>query len=104
MASGPQYPVESGRRARLCAEPDPMDEFTRCSVCTRTPLIGEQIAVIASGHRESAVCELCLERPRAGALGELVRRERIRSTAGAANVRRAWPVPTPQRAEPVGTH
>jgi hypothetical protein len=81
-----------------------MDEFTRCSVCTRTPLIGEQIAVMASGHRESAVCELCLERPRAGVLGEPVRRERIRSTAGAANVRRAWPVPTPQRAEPVATH
>ena len=81
-----------------------MDEFTRCSVCTRTPLIGEEIAVMTSGHRESAVCELCLERPRADVLGELVRRERIRSTAGAANVRRAWPVPTPQRAQPVVTH
>jgi len=81
-----------------------MDEFTRCSVCARTPLIGEEIAVMTAGHRESAVCELCLERPRADVLGEVVRRERIRSTAGAANVRRAWPVPAPQRAQPIATH
>ena len=84
-----------------------MDEFTRCSVCTRTPLIGEQIAVMSLGQNESPVCELCLERPRTDVLGEIVRRERVRSTAGAANVRRAWPVPAPQqveqplRAEPV---
>jgi hypothetical protein len=81
-----------------------MDEFTRCSVCTRTPLIGEEIAVMTAGHRESPVCELCLGRPRADVLGELVRRERIQSSAGAASVRRIWPVPTPQRAEPVATH
>jgi hypothetical protein len=46
------------------------------------------------GQRESPVCDLCLERPRAAALGEPARRERVRSTAGAANVRRAWPMPS----------
>jgi hypothetical protein len=81
-----------------------MDEFTRCSVCTRTPLIGEEIAVMSAGRRESAVCGLCLERPRADVLGEVVRRERIRSTAGAANVRRAWPVPPSQPTDALAVH
>jgi hypothetical protein len=48
--------------------------------------------MMGKGQRESAVCDLCLERPRAAALGEPARRERVRSTAGAANVRR-HPVP-----------
>jgi hypothetical protein len=48
---------------------------------------------MCNGQRESAVCDLCLERPRTAALGEPARRERVRSTAGAANVHRAWPVP-----------
>jgi hypothetical protein len=71
-----------------------MDEFTRCSACSRTPLIGEEMTVMLKGQRESAVCDLCLERPRTAALGEPARRERVHSTAGAANVRRAWPVPS----------
>jgi hypothetical protein len=70
-----------------------MDEFTSCAVCKRTPLVGEGITVMNSGGSESAVCDLCLERPRTAALGEAVRRDRIRSGAGAATVRRSWPVP-----------
>ena len=70
-----------------------MDEFTPCSACARTPLVGEEVTVMGDGRRESAVCELCLERPRSAVLGEPMRRERIHSVAGAANVRRAWPVP-----------
>jgi hypothetical protein len=46
-----------------------------------------------SGRREWAVCDLCLERPRAAALGEASRRERVRSVGGAASVRRIWPAP-----------
>jgi hypothetical protein len=80
-----------------------MDEFTRCSVCTRTPLIGEEIAVMTAGLRESAVCELCLGRPRADVLASWRRRERIQH-AGAAGVRRIWPVRPAPRAEPVATH
>lgn len=72
-----------------------MDEFTRCCACTRTPLVGEEVTLMRDGRRESAVCDLCLERPRSKVLGEPVRRERIHSIAGAANVRRAWPVPAP---------
>jgi hypothetical protein len=80
-----------------------MEEFTPCSVCSRTPLVGERVSVLSSGRRESFVCELCLERPRVQALGEVVRRERIRSNAGAANVRREWPVPAAQPLGPVVT-
>jgi hypothetical protein len=80
-----------------------MEEFSRCSVCTRTPLVGEQISVMSAGRRESPVCDLCLERPRARVLGEPVRRERIRSSAGAANVHRVWPTPTHKPAQPVQT-
>src|SRR5712691_3250424 len=79
----------------------PMEEFTRCTVCTRTPLVGEQMTVMSAGRRDSAVCDLCLERPRAETLGEAVRRERIRSTVGAANVRLARPAPAPNLAQPV---
>ena len=53
-----------------------------------------------NGRRESVVCDLCLERPRAAVLGEPVRRERIQSVAGAANVRRAWPVPAAEPSPP----
>jgi hypothetical protein len=59
-------------------------------------LIGEEMTVLGKGGRESPVCSLCLERPRAAALGEPLRQERVRSAAGAANVRRSWPVPAPQ--------
>lgn len=76
-----------------CGEGLGMDEFTHCCACSRTPLVGEHVTVMADGRRESAVCDLCLERPRTQVLGEPMRRERIHSVAGAANVRRAWPVP-----------
>jgi hypothetical protein len=78
-----------------------MVEFTRCAICRRTPLVGEEITVVRRGGRESVVCDLCLERPRTTALGETLRRERVRSTAGAANVHRAWPAPAPELAQPV---
>jgi hypothetical protein len=48
------------------------------------------------GGRESAVCDLCLERPRVAALGEPLRRERVRSTEGATTVARVWPQPAAQ--------
>jgi hypothetical protein len=70
-----------------------MDEFTCCAVCSRTALIGEQVTVIVGEGRESPVCDLCLERPRASGLGEPLRRERIRSVAGGQSVQRIWPVP-----------
>jgi hypothetical protein len=80
-----------------------MEEFTPCTACGRTPLVGEHVSVMASGRSEAAVCDLCLERPRALALGEALRRERIRSTAGAANVRREWPAPAVRPLGPVVT-
>jgi hypothetical protein len=73
-----------------------MDEFVPCSVCSRTPLIGEEMTVLGKAGRESPVCGLCLERPRAMALGEPLRRERKRSAAGAANVRRSLPAAAPR--------
>lgn len=71
-----------------------MDEFTVCSACSRTPLVGEVVTVMRGERRESAVCDLCLERPRTAALGRPVRSERIRSAAGAANVRLASSTPS----------
>ena len=77
-----------------------MDEFAHCCTCARVPLLGESVTVMREGERESAVCDLCLDRPRSNVLGEPVRRERVRSIAGAANVRRAWehPATAPARA------
>ena len=57
------------------------------------------MTVMRKGHRESVVCELCLERPRTAALGRAVRRERVRTSAGAINVRRAQPLPAAKAAE-----
>jgi hypothetical protein len=70
-----------------------MDEFTPCKICLRTPLVGEQVTIMRTGERESAVCDLCLGRPRAAALGEQQRRERVRSLEGAETVIRSWPTP-----------
>ncbi|MGZ8666838.1 MAG: hypothetical protein ACXWZM_06975 [Solirubrobacterales bacterium] len=72
-----------------------MDEYGCCSVCARTPLVGEQITVMQTGNREAVVCDQCLGAPRAQALGEPSRRERVRSAAGAANVARIYPRPVP---------
>jgi hypothetical protein len=80
-----------------------MDEFTPCSICLRTPLIGEEVTMMRKGERESAVCDLCIERPRAAALGEQLRRERVRSIEGAETVIRSWPTPArDRRPAPVG--
>lgn len=77
-----------------------MEEFARCSVCARTPLVGETVTVRERGRREALVCELCAESPRAQVLGEPIRSERMRSAAGAANVERVFPrpvAPAPER-------
>ena len=80
-----------------------MDEFTPCSVCLRTPLLGEEVTIMRKGERESALCDLCLGRPRAAVLGEQLRRERIRSIVGAETVTRIWPTPAREvRPAPVG--
>lgn len=70
-----------------------MDEFARCQVCTRTPLVGEEVTVMRSARREAIVCDQCVSTPRAATLGEVVGRERIRSAEGAANVERVFPRP-----------
>jgi hypothetical protein len=75
-----------------------MDEFTRCSACPRHPLVGEWVTLMCDGGVESPVCDLCLDRPRSIALGEPKRRERIRTVAGAANIRLLAPVPAARRA------
>jgi len=72
-----------------------MEEFTRCAVCNRTPLVGEGVAVLPRGTREAAVCDCCLAKPRAQALGEPIRHERIHTAAGAATVKRLIPEPVP---------
>ena len=70
-----------------------MEEFAPCAVCARIPLIGEEVTVIAGGESESLVCDLCLRKPRAIALGEPLRRDRVRSAAGAESVQRIFPRP-----------
>ena len=72
-----------------------MEEFAPCSVCSRTPLVGESVTVLARGRREAAVCDLCRRTPRATQLGEPLRRDRVRSTAGAETVQRVYPRPVP---------
>lgn len=75
-----------------------MDGLPSCEVCARTPLVGESVTVVAGRAGEVLVCDLCRAKPRASALGEAVRRDRVRSTAGAANVHRVFPRPVvPQR-------
>ena len=79
----------------------PMEDFEQhCAVCARTPLIGEEFTVVGGGGREDLVCDLCLAKPRAAALGERLRRSRVKSAAGAANVKRIYPQPVrvPSRA------
>ena len=84
-----------------------MDEFAHCSVCARTPLVGEQVTVMRKGRRDAVVCDQCLRTPRAQALGEATGRERIRSADGAANVERIFPRPvepaSPRRQTRAGT-
>jgi hypothetical protein len=70
-------------------------------VCARAPLVGESVTIRRQGRRESPVCDLCGEKPRATALGEPVRRDRVHTAVGAASVIRIFPrpaaVPQPQR-------
>ena len=70
-----------------------MEDFEHCSICARTPLVGEGFTVVGGGRREQLVCDLCLAKPRAAALGEQLRRGRVKSAAGAANVQRIYPQP-----------
>ncbi|HKG34906.1 MAG TPA: hypothetical protein VKA89_00545 [Solirubrobacterales bacterium] len=72
-----------------------MEESALCSVCCRTPLVGEEVTVVGRGRRESFVCDLCSAKPRAEALGDPLRRERVRTAGGAATVRREYPRPVP---------
>jgi hypothetical protein len=75
-----------------------MVESESCSVCRRAPLVGESVTVLERGRREAAVCDLCGGKPRAAALGEPIRRERVRTAAGAENVQRVFPRPVvPER-------
>lgn len=76
-----------------------MEEFAHCAVCERTPLIGEEVTMVGRGGRESVVCNLCLLKPRATVLGEALRRDRVKSAAGAASVHRIFPRPV----DPGGT-
>jgi hypothetical protein len=48
---------------------------------------------MSRGRREAAVCSLCIAKPRATALGEAIREERVRTAAGAETVRRLTPTP-----------
>jgi hypothetical protein len=70
-----------------------MEEFAPCAVCARIPLIGEEVTMVGAAQCEAAVCDLCLRKPRAVALGEPLRRERVRSAAGAESVHRVLPGP-----------
>jgi hypothetical protein len=88
-------PPEPGRIGTAAAEEAGVEETARCSVCTRAPLVGESVTVVARGRRESVVCGLCDRKPRAAALGETVRAERVRTAVGAATVRRDYPRPVP---------
>jgi hypothetical protein len=71
-------PQATQRSRRPADEGNWMDEFERCSVCARTPLVGEGVTVLGDRDREFVVCDLCLERPRAANLGVSLRRERVR--------------------------
>lgn len=60
-----------------------------CSACGRSPLVGEQLLVLASGRGERTVCELCLPYKPADASAEVVRVERVPAGERRLNVERA---------------
>ena len=70
-----------------------MDEFSKCVVCARTPVVGEGVTIFGGGEAEVLVCDCCRRKPRARQMGEPVRRDHVRSIEGAANVRRTFPRP-----------
>jgi hypothetical protein len=72
-------PQATQRRRQPRGEAILVNEFEPCSVCARTPLVGEAVTVIGDHDRESVVCDLCLERPRTARLGVPLRRERVRA-------------------------
>jgi len=72
-----------------------MDEFSQCAICSRMPLVGEGVTVLQRGRREAIVCDPCIAKPRAAELGEPVRRERMKTAAGAETVQRIIPRPVP---------
>ena len=72
-----------------------MDEFSQCAICFRMPLVGEGVTVLQRGRREAIVCDPCIAKPRAAELGEPVRRERMKTAAGAETVQRIIPRPVP---------
>ena len=72
-----------------------MDEFSQCAICSRMPLVGEGVTVMQRGRREAIVCDPCIAKPRAAELGEPVRRERMKTAAGAETVQRIIPRPVP---------
>ena len=97
MPSVPNARKEAERQRRTWLG---MEEFTPCSVCARTPLVGEGVSVLRKGRREAVVCDLCVERPRTAELGDAVRRERVRTAAGAESVKRIWPEPAKKPVDP----
>ncbi len=58
-----------------------------CAVCRRAPVVGETVTVYR-GAVDSFACDQCECKPAAERLGDPVRRERVRTTAGALTVRR----------------
>jgi len=83
-----------GRKAGALGESKAMEDLEQhCAVCARMPLVGEGFTVVGGGRREELVCDLCLAKPRAAALGEQLRRGRVKRAAGAANVQRIYPRP-----------
>lgn len=75
-----------------------MEDFDHCAVCRRVPLVGEGFTMVGGGRGEQLVCDLCLAKPRTAALGEPLRRGRMKTAAGAANVQRIYPRPVPAAA------
>jgi hypothetical protein len=64
-------------------------ESSQCAACARNPLAGEQVTVYRNGAGDAYLCDQCVWSPACAALGEPIRRERVRTTAGALSVRRA---------------
>ena len=85
-ADSMRLPGRFGRSPPTTGEAVWMDEFEPCSICARTLLIGEGVTMLGDAARAASVCDLCLGRPRAAALGEPLRRERVHSRAGAETV------------------
>lgn len=62
--------------------------IVHCAACGRAPLVGEWATLRRGDGGEGWVCELCDRDGEADGHGRPVRRERVRTVAGAINVRR----------------